>query len=234
MGKNSYYYGGNTNIREAVKGYFQALTLKDKVVISILLIILIVVFLVVQKLVTLSIIVGRTKQYERMPNAYQEITNDVTNEIKKHEIFKKDDKVKTVSTTRRNSKTIKYYDSNRVNTVEEDGTSKSLATKNIAKITTNFFGSTTLGDMITDCFKFKMDTEQVESTDCYVITGIQSSEAFYVEDDVKTVKLYLAKKTVLPVKIVEELNNGKIRVTSYRYEFDVVTDRDVVMQGVRR
>ncbi len=234
MGKNSYYYGGNTNIREAVKGYFQVLTPKDKIIVSILLVVLVIVFLVVQKLVTLSIIVGRTKQYERMPNAYQEITNDVSNEIKKHEIFKKDDKVKTISTTRRNSKTVKYYDSNRVSTLEEDGTSRSLSTKNIANITTNFLGPTTLGDMITDCFKFKLNTEQVETVDCYVISGIQSSDVFYVEDDVKNVKLYLAKKTDLPVKIVEELHNGKIRVTSYRYEFDVVTDKDVLMQGVRR
>lgn len=234
MGKNSYYYGGNTNVREAVKEYFKILTVKDKVVVSILLVILVFVFIMVQKLVTLSIIVGRTKQYERMPNAYQEITNDVSNEIKKFEIFKKDDKVKTVSTTRRNSKTVKYYDSNRVNTVEEDGTSRSLSTRNVANITTNFLGSTTLGDMITDCFKFKLDTEQVENVDCYVISGIQSNEAFYVEDDVEKVKLYLAKKTDLPVKIVEELHNGKIRITSYKYEFDVVTDKDVTIQGVRR
>ena len=217
MGKNSYYYGGNTNIREAIKSYFKLLTVKDKVVVSILLVVLVIVFLVVQKLVTLSIIVGRTKQYERMPNAYQEITNDVSNEIKKHEIFKKDEKVKTISTTRRNSKTVKYYDSNRVNTVEDDGTSRSLATRNIANITTNFIGPTTLGDLITDCFRFKLDTEKVDTADCYVISGIQSNDAFYVEEDVKNVKLYLAKKTDLPVKIVEELNNGKLRVTSYHH-----------------
>lgn len=234
MGKNSYYYGGSTNIREAAKAYFQMLTIKDKVVVSILLVILVLVFIMVQKLVTLSMIVGRTKQYERMPNAYQEIINDVSNEIKKYEIFKKDEKVKTVATTRRNSKTVKYYDNNKVNTVEEDGTSRTLTTKNIANITTNFFGPTTLGDMITDCFKFKLDTEQVETSECYVISGIQSSDAFYVEDDVEKVKLYIAKKTDLPVKIVEELQNGKIRITSYRYEFDVVTDKDVAMQGVRR
>lgn len=234
MGKNSYYYGGSTNIREAAKAYFQMLTIKDKVVVSILLVILVLVFIMVQKLVTLSMIVGRTKQYERMPNAYQEIINDVSNEIKKYEIFKKDEKVKTVATTRRNSKTVKYYDNNKVNTVEEDGTSRTLTTKNIANITTNFFGPTTLADMITDCFKFKLDTEQVETLECYVISGIQSSDAFYVEDDVEKVKLYIAKKTDLPVKIVEELQNGKIRITSYRYEFDVVTDKDVAMQGVRR
>lgn len=235
MGKNSYYYGGSTTIREAVKSYFQMLTVKDKIVVSILLVILVFVFIMVQKLVTLSIIVGRTKQYERMPNAYQEIINDVSNEIKKYEIFKKDEKVKTVATSRRNSKTIKYYDNNKVSTVEDDGTTgRTLTTRNVANITTNFFGPTALADMITDCFKFKLDTEKVETLDCYVISGIQSSDAFYVEDDVEKVKLYIAKQTDLPVKIVEELQNGKIRITSYRYEFDVVTDRDVAMQGVRR
>lgn len=234
MGKNSYYYGGNTSVKEAIKEYFKILTVKDKVVVSILLVILVFVFIMVQKLVTLSIIVGRTKQYERMPNAYQEITNDVSSEIKKHEIFKKDEKVKTISTTRRNSKTVKYYDGSRVSTVEDDGTNRSIATKNMINITTNFIGPTTLADMITDCFKFKLDTEKVDNLDCYVITGIQSNEAYYVEDDVEKVKLYIAKKTDLPVKIVEELQNGKIRITSYRYEFDVVTDKDVSIQGVRR
>lgn len=234
MGKNSYYYGGNINIKEAVKSYFQVLTVKDKVILSILLVILVVVFLIVQKLVILSMIVGRTKQYETMPNAYQEITNDVTNEIKRYEIFKKDEKVKTISTSRRNSKTIKYYDSNKVSTYENDGTSRTLSTKNIVNITTNFLGQTALADMIVDCFKLKLDTEKVDAIDCYVIEGIESNEAYYVEDDVEKVKLYIEKNSDLPVKIVEELKNGKIRITSYKYEFDTVTDKDVTMQGVRR
>ena len=234
MGKNRYYYGGSTTIRETIKSYIQALTVKDKIVVSILLVILVLVFLVVQKLVTLSMIVGRTKQYERMPNAYQEITNDVSNEIKKLEIFKKDDRIKTISTSRRNSKVVKYYDNNKVSTYESDGTSRTTSARNIENITVNFLGPTKLSDMIIDCFKLKLDNEKVDISDCYVISGIQSNEAYYVEEDVENVKLYLEKKTGLPLKIVEQLRNGKIKITLFKYEFDIVTDRDVAVQGIRR
>lgn len=235
MSRNSYYYKGDTTIRETIKGYFSILTIKDKIIIAILAVILIFVFIMVQKLVSLSIIVGKTKQYEKMPNAYQEINNDVSDNIKRYQIYKKDDKVKSVSITRRNAKVTKYYSNNEVKTYTDNGGNKtssiSSGITNDDNITVNFLGNTALSDMITDVFAIKLTNENTEGIDCHVLSGIKSNNAYYVQDDVENIKLYIQKSTNLPVKIIEELKNDKIRVTTYKYEFNVVTDKDMREPG---
>ena len=62
----------------------------------------------------------------------------------------------------------------------------------------------------------------------------KSGRGAYYRPEKRAVKLYIGKVSNLPVKIVEELQNGKIRITSYKYEFDTVTDKDVTAQGIRR
>lgn len=234
MSRNS-YYKGDTTIRETIKEYFGILTIKDKIIVGVLAVILVLVFILVQKLVSLSIIVGKTKQYEKLPNAYQEINNDVSDNIKKYQIYKKDDKVKSVSISRRNAKVTKYYSNNEVKTYTDSGSNKtssiSSGITNDDKITVNFLGNTALADMITDVFVVKLTSENVEGIDCHVLSGIKSNNAYYVQEDVENIKLYIQKSTNLPMKIVEELKNGKIRVTTYKYEFNVVTEKDIREPG---
>lgn len=222
--------------KRAINYIKEWIPLRDRIILCFLVIILILVLIVVYKSILLSSIVGKAHKYEQEENAYQQITNDVTDSIKSYQIYKKGDKVKTITITRKNTKVVQYSTTSVVKTYVDSGKNKTVSTNNnesetITNITVNYIGTTSVWEIINQAIVSSISSEKVDGISCYVITGTEDKQL--LEDQgIKSVKLYVEKDSGLPMKKVYDMESGEQKVTSYEYEFGIVTDKDMKEPGI--
>ena len=69
----------------------------------------------------------------------------------------------------------------------------------------------------------------MDEKQCYELSSLYNSNFMYSENK-KEIKAYIEKDTGLPIKLIEVVNeNGKNveNVTTYKYQFNIVTDEDM-------
>ena len=222
--------------RKAIEYIKKWVPLRDRIILAFLMVILVLVIIVIRKSIILSSIIGKANKLEKEVNAYQQITNDVTDSIKSYQIYKKGDKVKVITITRKNTKVVKYATTSLVKTYIDSGNNKTVSTYNnesetITNITVNYIGTTSVWDTINQAIVSSIKTEKVDGIPCYIITGIEDKQLLQ-DEGIKNVKLYVEKESGLPVKKVYEMESGEDKVISYEYEFGIVTDQDMKEPGI--
>ena len=225
---------GNNSFKRMMMEINQWISLKDKIIVSALLVVLVIVAVLMYKSMLLGSVIGKAKKYEAQSNAYQEINNDVSESVKTYKIYKKGDKIKTITITRKNTKVTTYSTASSETTYIDSNNDKVMSTsdtKSINNITVNYIGASSTWDILGDALVASIKTEKVDGIVCYVIAGTESKETL-ASQGIKEVKLYIEKDTGLPVKKVCIMTTGEEKVTTYEYQFGVVTDQDMKQPGV--
>lgn len=218
---------------------------KSKKVRKIILIVIAVILLIilvhtVRNAIIISDLNSKIKPYVNSNNYYikvENLTQDSTAET-----YKKDEKYLTIlktTTQNVNRSVTNYSDGKTINTYIESGENK-IAILNSNGLPSpiqviNWFNIDSNWHLILMSMTSFIKTEKCNEKECYKITNLQSPTILYAEEDFA---IYIDKETGL----VERMTNGSIKdsngnvskiVTQYKYQFNSVTDKDLIEPDVR-
>lgn len=203
---------------------------KDIIELVLLIIILAFIFVIVLKTLVISSMIGKERKCEEIENVYEKISFENANNLKSYNIYKKNDKVKTIIYTKRSGKITCYTELNEDSYSSFEGETNKETEEYEGKIfdvTFNYFFADTIWDIINDALICKIGTETTEEgIKCYVFENMYD-KAKLKEEGIKNVKLYIDKSTGLPVQRVEENDDGSSNTIRFEFTFNTVTDRDV-------
>lgn len=242
--------------RIVIKGEFRMkkekreMKLWKKILIVIVIILIIFVGITLRKLIILNDIDNKVSKLENNnDNIYIEVIVNNGTHISKLTRFIKDniDKVIVENIDNKGEKTttiqITYPNQRKVFT-EKDGMKvmsvyDETAPKRGAHIenTTsssyssivNFAYNNSIPEKILDSVLTNIKDMKMDEKQCYELSSLYNSNFMYSENK-KEIKAYIEKDTGLPIKLIEVVNeNGKNveNVTTYKYQFNIVTDEDM-------
>ena len=238
----------NNNDKKVVEK--KKMKLWKKVLIIIAIILLIFIAIVLRKFIILADIDSKVSEYENNNgNIYSKIISTNSEYTIQTEYYIKDDIIKYVleKTDKNGEKTKltqitypherKLYAENankkvmRVYKEEAPVRGSHIETEAPATISTivNFGYSMSIPERIINSICTRIKSTEIDGKDCYELYGILGSN--YLVSKGTKIKAYAEKETGLPVKYIEyDKNNNQnvITTTEYEYEFNCVTDEDLI------
>lgn len=217
-----------------------------KILIIVAIIVLIFIIVISRKAIILNNIDNKVSNLENSnDNIYAEIVTDkykvkkyIKNEIEKIVLESKDENEEISKIIQ-----ITYPDKRKVFT-EKDGTKTMNIYEETAPVRgahieentnasytaiTNFAYSISLPENILNSIFTSINSVELNGKECYELTSKYNSNFIYSQNT-KQMKAYVEKDTGLPLKLIEVVNeNGENieKVTTYKYEFNIVTDDDI-------
>lgn len=82
-----------------------------------------------------------------------------------------------------------------------------------------------ISPVIISAFNSKISGVVEEGKESYLIES--SADAFIIHASTEKVQIFIDKETGLPIKMIEYNNEGETTTTTYKYEFNEVTDEDL-------
>ena len=228
----------------------EKMKLWKKILLVIVIILLIFIAITLRKTIILYNIDKKVSELENNnDNIYIETSVNYNTHTSKLERYIKNDIDKLiVENTNKDGETTKIiqitYTNKRKIYTEKDGVKvmnvyeevaptrgshiESTATSSYSVIT-NFGYSISMPQRILDSILTNIKTVEIDGKQCYEISSLYNSNFIHSENEVE-MKAYVEKDTGLPVKLVEVINeDGKNieNITTYKYQFNIVTDNDM-------
>ena len=213
---------------------------KQILILIILVILLIFIIIISRKATIISSLESKLQEYQQQNNIYSKTTFDSQvdtdmSKVKEFEIYYKDGVEKDVITSAdNNTKIIQYVynDKSRIysekngnvefESENDDGGSNHL-------ILSSATSSDNLFDLFYNSIVTSIKTENLNGTDCYVLTSKHNSSWVYNEN-CKEIQVYVEKETGLikQVKNILEVDGlEKEDIRTSEYSFGTVTDADI-------
>ena len=213
---------------------------KQILILIILVILLIFIIIISRKATIISSLESKLQEYQQQNNIYSKTTFDSQvdtdmSKVKEFEIYYKDGVEKDVITSAdNNTKIIQYVynDKSRIysekngnvefESENDDGGSNHL-------ILSSATSSDNLFDLFYNSIVTSIKTENLNGTDCYVLTSKHNSSWVYNEN-CKEIQVYVEKETGLikQVKNILEVDGQeKEDIRTSEYSFGTVTDADI-------
>lgn len=213
---------------------------KQILILIILVILLIFIIIISRKATIISSLESKLQEYQQQNNIYSKTTFDSQvdtdmSKVKEFEIYYKDGVEKDVITSAdNNTKIIQYVynDKSRIysekngnvefESENDDGGSNHL-------ILSSATSSDNLFDLFYNSIVTSIKTENLDGTDCYVLTSKHNSSWVYNEN-CKEIQVYVEKETGLikQVKNILEVDGQeKEDIRTSEYSFGTVTDADI-------
>ena len=213
---------------------------KQILILIILLIVLVLVIIISKKATIISSLESKLQEYQQQNNIYSKTTFDSQadidmSKVKNFEIYYKDGVEKDVITSAdNNTKIIQYVYKNKVRIYsEKNGNIKFEKESDGGWSNHLILSSATSSDNLFDLFYnsivTSIKTENLDGTDCYVLTSKHNSSWLY-DENCKEIQVYVDKETglVKQVKNILEIDGQEQEdIRSSEYSFGKVTDADI-------
>ena len=213
---------------------------KQIIILIILLILLVLIIITSRKAVIISSLESKLQEYQQQNNIYSKTTfesqvDTSMSKVKNHEIYYKDGVEKDVITSAdNNTKIIQYVYEDKVRIYSEENGNIEFEKENDDGWTNRLIlSSATSSDNLFDLFYnsivTSIKTENLDGTDCYVLTSKHNSSWLY-DENCKEIQVYVDKETglVKQVKNILEIDGQEQEdIRSSEYSFGKVTDADI-------
>lgn len=218
-----------------------------KILIIILIILLIFIISILRKTIILSNIDNKVSNLENSNNnIYAEISSE---DYKLKKYIKNDVEKLVIERTDENgefSKIIQYtYPDQRKVYTEKEGIKEMNIYNEVASVRgshiensgvassytsiINFAYNSNIFEKIVDSIVTNIKSVEIEGKKCYELTSKYNSNFIYSENT-EEMKSYIEKDSGVPIKLIEIINNNGEnieKVTTYKYQFNIVTDEDI-------
>ena len=213
---------------------------KQIIILIILLILLVLIIITSRKAVIISSLENKLQEYQQQNNIYSKTTfesqvDTSMSKVKNYEIYYKDGVEKDVITSAdNNTKIIQYVYEDKVRIYSEKNGNIEFEKENDDGWTNRLIlSSATSSDNLFDLFYnsivTSIKTENLDGTDCYVLTSKYNSDWVY-DENCKEIQVYVEKETglVKQVKNILEVD-GQVKedIRTAEYSFGTVTDADI-------
>lgn len=209
-------------------------------ILIILLILLVLVIIISRKATIISSLESKLQEYQQQNNIYSKTTFESQVDVdslkaKSFEIYYKDGVEKDVITSAdNNTKIIQYVYKDKSRIYSEKNGNVEFENENDSGWTNHLIlSSATSSDNLFDLFYnsivTSIKTENLDGTDCYVLTSRHNSSWIYNEN-CKEIQVYVEKETGLikQVKNILEVDGQeKEDIRTSEYSFGTVTDADI-------
>ena len=213
---------------------------KQILILIILLILLVLVIIISRKATIISSLESKLQEYQQQNNIYSKTTFESQVDVdslkaKSFEIYYKDGVEKDVITSAdNNTKIIQYVYKDKSRIYSEKNGNVKFENENDSGWTNHLIlSSATSSDNLFDLFYnsivTSIKTENLDGTDCYVLTSRHNSSWIYNEN-CKEIQVYVEKETGLikQVKNILEVDGQeKEDIRTSEYSFGTVTDADI-------
>ena len=213
---------------------------KQILILIILLILLVLVIIISRKATIISSLESKLQEYQQQNNIYSKTTFDSQvdidmSKVKNFEIYYKDGVEKDVITSAdNNTKIIQYVYKDKSRIYSEKNGNVEFENENDSGWTNHLIlwsatSSDNLFDLFYNSIVTSIKTENLDGTDCYVLTSRHNSSWIYNEN-CKEIQVYVEKETGLikQVKNILEVDGQeKEDIRTSEYSFGTVTDADI-------
>lgn len=209
-------------------------------ILIILLILLVLVIIISRKATIISSLESKLQEYQQQNNIYSKTTFESQVDVdslkaKSFEIYYKDGVEKGVITSAdNNTKIIQYVYNDKSKIYSEKNGNVEFESENDDGwsnhlILSSATSSDNLFDLFYNSIVTSIKTENLDGTDCYVLTSRHNSSWIYNEN-CKEIQVYVEKETGLikQVKNILEVDGQeKEDIRTSEYSFGTVTDADI-------
>ena len=175
---------------------------------------------------------NKVEKYTEKTNFYYKIEEDYSN-ISYFEVYRKND-LKKITIMQKNpeNKVMNFIYSGYTNIYEDVANGiNSMRSQNgetFENVTIqNYINFNNHFQMQLSSLPVKIKIETIDGTEYCVITNLYSP-SYTIENHIQKVTFYFSKNTGLVKKIVETMDTGRKNTILYTYEFDTVTDENLL------
>lgn len=202
------------------------------ILIIVLIIIILLAIRIIRNFIILNSMQNKVAEYTEKINFYYKIEEDNSN-ISYFEVYRKNDLKKiTIMQKKPENKVMNFIYPGYTNIYEDVANGiDSMRSQNgetFENVTIpNYINFNNHFQMLLSSLLVKIKTETIDGTEYCVITNLYSP-SYTIENHIQKVTFYFSKNTGLVEKIVETMDTGGENTILYTYEFDTVTDENLL------